>query len=277
MSSTNHFKFGASGISSATRGGFKVGVKGVVEYGPTSSTGFWNGVTPPVGGYTIYVNKASQGPSIHVANNDAQCIFKLKAMGATGSTIENVLAWASAQANMTVMSSELTSGDIPIPPGTYTIGQSALGGKIGYILQSGDPGYDVNAQHGLVTTSSDIGYTIFGCQGTAIGGLSAAIGTGQANTNKIIAGCATAGIAARLCNDLVQGGYSDWYLPSLNELNKLWVNRVVLGITPTAYPSQYQSSTELDATFAWTQEFYGPGQNYSAKSDQFRIRAVRSF
>jgi len=113
MSSTNHFKFGASGISSATRGGFKVGVSGGADYGPTSTTGFWNGVTPPAGGYVIYVDKASQGPSIHVASDDAQCIGMLLEMGATGSTIGNVLAWAAGQANMVVLSEELVIGDLP--------------------------------------------------------------------------------------------------------------------------------------------------------------------
>jgi hypothetical protein len=113
MPSTNHFKFGSSDISSATRGGFKVGVSGGADYGPTSTTGFWNGVTPPAGGYTIYVDKASQGPSIHVASDDAQCIGMLIAMGATGSTIENVLAWADGQANMAILSTELTLGDLP--------------------------------------------------------------------------------------------------------------------------------------------------------------------
>ena len=111
--STNHLKFGSSGISSATRGGFSVGVKEGADYGPTSSTGFWNGVKPPVGGYTIYVDKASQGPSIHVASNDSQCISILLRMGATGSTIGNVLDWASTQSNMAVLSAELTLGDLP--------------------------------------------------------------------------------------------------------------------------------------------------------------------
>jgi hypothetical protein len=113
MSSTNHIKFGSSDITSSTRGGFKVGVKGGADYGPTSDTGFWNGVKPPVGGYTIYVDKVSQGPSIHVASDNAQCIGMLLQMGATGSTIENVLAWADGQANMAVLSAELTLGDLP--------------------------------------------------------------------------------------------------------------------------------------------------------------------
>jgi hypothetical protein len=113
QTSSNHFKFGASGISSATRGGFSVGVKGGADYGPTISTGFWNGVKPPVGGYTIYVDKASQGPSIHVAADDAQCITILKAMGATGSTIGDVLAWVGTQSNMAILSAELTLGDLP--------------------------------------------------------------------------------------------------------------------------------------------------------------------
>ena len=111
--STNHFKFGASGILSATRGGFSVGVTGGADYGPTSDTGFWNGVKPPVGGYTIYVDKASQGPSIHVASDDAQCITILKAMGATGTTISDVLTWANGQSNMAILSAELTLGDLP--------------------------------------------------------------------------------------------------------------------------------------------------------------------
>ncbi len=113
MPSTNHIKFGSSDITSATRGGFKVGVKGGADYGPTSDKGFYNGITPPVGGYTIYVNKASQGPSIHVAYDNTECIGMLLQMGATGSTIENVLAWADGQANMLIVTAELTLGDLP--------------------------------------------------------------------------------------------------------------------------------------------------------------------
>ena len=97
---------------------FKVGVDGVENYGPTESTGFWSGITPPVSGYTIYYHKdwsypfQSQGPSIHVAHNDEQCIFFLKSFGATGTTVNDILAWSDNQTNLWVQSADLTIYDI---------------------------------------------------------------------------------------------------------------------------------------------------------------------
>lgn len=55
------------------KGNFYIGT-GDVEKGPTSSTDYYNGITPPSGGYTIYLNKESGGPSIYTASNDAQLI-----------------------------------------------------------------------------------------------------------------------------------------------------------------------------------------------------------
>jgi hypothetical protein len=47
---------------------------GDVPKGPTSETGHYNGINPPTGGYVIYVNKSSDGPSIYIASNDAELI-----------------------------------------------------------------------------------------------------------------------------------------------------------------------------------------------------------
>jgi len=70
----NSFKYSTeSQTLSLKKGNFYIGV-GDVDKGPTSTTGYYNGITPPTSGYTIYINKASNGPSIYVANNDSQLI-----------------------------------------------------------------------------------------------------------------------------------------------------------------------------------------------------------
>jgi hypothetical protein len=55
------------------KGNFYIGT-GAVGKGPTSETGYYNGITPPTGGYTIYLNKESNGPSIYTASNNAELI-----------------------------------------------------------------------------------------------------------------------------------------------------------------------------------------------------------
>ena len=175
-----------------------------------------------------------------------------------------------------------TSWEGGIPPGTYSIGQAALGGKIAYILQPGDPGYDAGNQHGIVATVADISANaIWGCADTLISGADGiAIGTGNQNTIDILAGCATAGIAARLCSDLVEGGYSDWYLPSKNELNKVCLNKDSIG--GFAEQGLYWSSTELDQSSAWYGNFtifQNCTQATASKINDpgLRVRAIRSF
>jgi len=159
---------------------------------------------------------------------------------------------------------------------TYVVGDSALGGKIAYILQPGDPGYISGEQHGLVATTNDISTgASWGCQGTLISGADGIIlGTGNQNTIDIMTGCATSTIAARRCGDLVQGGFSDWYLPSKDELNKLYINRVAIG---NFVSDDYWSSTEDSSTNANIQSFANGIPGVSNKSAFYYVRAVRSF
>jgi len=152
------------------------------------------------------------------------------------------------------------------------------GGIIAYILQAGDPGYDANVPHGLIAAPSDQSTgALWGCYGTGLSGADGtAIGTGNQNTIDIMNGCSEAGRAARLCGDLVLNGYSDWFLPSKDELIKLYLNQTAIGSFSAAY---YWSSSELinQSFHAWYLYFNDGYYFYNYKYYSYYVRAIRSF
>jgi hypothetical protein len=86
--------------------------------------------------------------------------------------------------------------------------------------------------------------------------------------------------AAYLCDTLTLNGYHDWYLPSRNELNMLYINRYAIGnfITYGGLNALgYWSSTESDSFSAWDQ-FFSDGAQYGVmKNKAGYVRAIRSF
>jgi hypothetical protein len=156
------------------------------------------------------------------------------------------------------------------------LGDSYQGGKVGYLLKAGDPGFNAKVQHGIIVVPGDISDgTEWGCVEKIIPGADETnIGRGSQNTKDIVAGCNQAGIAARRCSDLELNGYSDWYLPSKDELSKLYINRVKTGSFTDAF---YWSSCESDATYAWGQDFYDGTQGRVSKDSAGHVIAVRTF
>jgi methionine-rich copper-binding protein CopC len=108
-------------------------------------------------------------------------------------------------------------------------------------------------------------------------GTSIALGTGATNTAAILAVYPSARYkytAAAMCANYQNSGYSDWYLPSKDELNKLYLNKSAVGGFTDYY---YWSSSVYNVDNACYQFFVGGYQFVCYKSYHRRVRAVRAF
>lgn len=178
------------------------------------------------------------------------------------------------------------SGNPTIAAKTYAIGNFAHGGIVFWV--------DATGQHGLVCAKTDQSTGVRWYAGT--NGNTRAYGdgplSGKANTNIIIAAHVAIGddgstYAARICNELMitEGGktYGDWYLPSKEELNLMYINRTAINTTATANGGTsfasafYWSSTENNNFLAWYQDFDYSNQLFGNKDYPNRVRAVRAF
>ena len=103
MSNSIYYNAEESASTSLRLGGFNIGT-GHGDKGPTSSTGFWNSIDPPSGGYTIYVYKSNNGPSIMTPNNDAELItITNQISGNSYSTISECFAYFTSQSDKMVL------------------------------------------------------------------------------------------------------------------------------------------------------------------------------
>jgi hypothetical protein len=140
---------------------------------------------------------------------------------------------------------------------------------------------DETGNHGLVSTTEDLGYYEWGCFGTLIGpdAQNTGIGTGDLNTAAIISECTDESIAAYNCDILDLNGYSDWFLPSRDELAEMYVQRAAIGGFQN---NLYWSSTEAEFAevpeeAAWIVYFLNGSQGWTSKAGALNVRCVRKF
>ncbi|MCF6279662.1 MAG: cadherin domain-containing protein [Flavobacteriaceae bacterium] len=163
----------------------------------------------------------------------------------------------------------------------HEIGEFKFGGVIFWVNAANNEGYVVSINN-LGTTSS-----IQWNDGpnTDTGAIATAIGTGQANTTAIVSSQGAGTYAAQVCDDLSLNGFSDWFLPSQNELNEVYINKAIINATSTV-----NGGTNFDIHWYWTStqqdgnlnnayyQFFGSGtQALNLKANSARVRAVRAW
>jgi hypothetical protein len=151
----------------------------------------------------------------------------------------------------------------------YKIGETGPAGGIVFYVNSNGGGMEaapVSTEH----TAK------WGCYGDFVTGTSGAIGEGKSSTKEILNGCAEPNIAAEWCDKLTYNGYSDWFLPSMKELELMYSNLKAKG-KGNFSNSKYWSSSQFQEPDAYFTDMNTGATAYLPKSDLLVVRAAREF
>lgn len=153
-------------------------------------------------------------------------------------------------------------------------GQSYAGGLIFYI--------DSTLEHGLVAAPTNLGIFVWDCSGFDIpGAVGTDVGTGYQNTLDIVNNCSEIIGAAYNCHNLNLNGYSDWFLPSQNELYLMYLNLHAQGFGNfNVGTTSFWSSTEylsFQSNYATAVSFDFGGITNFGKAGMCNVRAARKF
>ncbi|GGE45278.1 hypothetical protein GCM10010832_26510 [Psychroflexus planctonicus] len=172
------------------------------------------------------------------------------------------------------------------------VGDFRDGGVVFYVATTptdlnGDGILDVGLICAIVDQSAAVQW--FNGVHTTTGATATDIGVGKTNTTAIISNQGTGTYAASICNDYavsIDGTtYSDWFLPSKDELdlmnqNKITINNTSVENGGNSFASEFHwsSSENTPNHTAWGQNFNLDNQNGGANKGVLgRVRAIRAF
>ncbi len=151
----------------------------------------------------------------------------------------------------------------------FTVGQKFGGGVIFYIDKTG--------QHGLIAAGFD--QSKDATWGKSVdrsnNAIGLGIGTGSLNTKKILEdGMIDATGAAYICGSLSLGGFKDWFLPSLFEMQLIFQNKSKIGGFSNKY---YWTSSVSGNTNVWIINLFDGSTCFQGTNQATCVRAVRAF
>jgi hypothetical protein len=121
----------------------------------------------------------------------------------------------------------------------------------------------------------------WGAYGYNVAGTGLSIGSGKQNTQLIVAALnitGETGRAAQICANLNVNGFNDWFLPSQDELNQLYLRKSVVDMVGyDRYWSSSQYNVGNGTVYAWGQYFYNGEQYNNPKTNTYSVRPIRSF
>jgi hypothetical protein len=150
---------------------------------------------------------------------------------------------------------------------------------------------DAGGAHGLVCTETDLGVAFWGgkwridARGNGI-----ANGEGLANSRKILELASTFNMqqgihiakkldvvtAARLCLESDHNGFTDWYLPTIDELRLIYLHLKARKLATFDAPNYWSSNEDFESTAFYF--YFGNGSVRSInKTTMFSVRGVRRF
>ena len=145
---------------------------------------------------------------------------------------------------------------------------------------------DINDVHpsfeGLVASQNDQSTAaLWGCSVLIVGADGVAIGTGNQNTINIDNQCMDSGIPADICINLTLNNFSDWWLPSEDELNEMYLNIGQGASAPNTNvggfaDKRYFSSTYVDG-FGGRMIDFTDGSKTLDEGPDVHVRAARAF
>lgn len=166
---------------------------------------------------------------------------------------------------------------------THFIGEEFGGGIVFHVYRDA-----AGNEHGLIVSKYEPAVTKWSNMGnSAIGNNARSSWNGMANSLAIVAQPGHNYSAAKVCLDLVEEGFNDWYLPAFAEMNLLFTNSFNVNKTLSQIPNTvsfgnvinlYCTSTEYDNIFAvfFSPIYYtfAPG---SKSPGDFVLRPIRAF